>query len=207
MNNAFLFLAFLFGLQFSHGQKLIKKSIVNQEISHIQVDVKDCFELDLSTSDGDELMVEAQIDGEYKRDLLLQVLEEGSTIKISAGFQPNFVNPNDKLSAHKVISIALSIKLPKQKNVHVFGTNCNVIATGNYDFLKVSLNDGRCDLKNVSETVQVSTQSGPISTTYTDAAISANSKYGSVIGQVTKNGSSHYSLNTVTGDILLKRVE
>ncbi len=207
MKSAFLFLGLLFGLQSAHTQKLIRKSLVDQKISHIQVDAKNCFELDLSTSEGDELLVEAQIDGEYEKDLLLQILEEGSTIKISAGFQPNFVNPNDKLSAHKVVSIALNIVVPAQKNIHVFGSNCNVVVTGTYDFLKVSLNDGRCDLKNTRGTVEVITQSGHISAIYNDVVVRAISKYGKVRGKSPKNGNGHYSLSTVTGDIHLRRVE
>ena len=207
MKNAFFFLGLLLCLQTSRAQKVIKKTIFNQQISHIQVDVKDCFKLDISTSDSDELFVEAQIDGEYESDLLLQVSEEGSTLKISAGFQPNFVNPNDKLSAHKVISIALKVVLPKQKNVHVFGTNCNVTASGSYDFLKVSLNDGRCDLNKGLNNVEVITQSGPISVNYEDANINAHSKYGRVVGITSQKGNNRYELSTVTGDILLKRVE
>ena len=207
MRTALCFLGLLLWFQFSSAQKLVKKSIVNGDISHIQIDVKNCFEIDLATSEGNELLIEAQIDGEYDKDLLLNISEEGSTIRVSAGFQPNFVHPNDKLSAHKVVSIALKIVLPKQKDIHVFGTNCNVIVTGNYNFLKVSLNDGRCELNNVSENVEVVTQSGHISARYSHAAVSAKSKYGKVTGTISKKGNSEYNLSTVTGDILLKRVE
>lgn len=202
-----LFFGFSFWLQSTNAQKLVKKSIVNEQITHIQVDATNCFELDLSTFGGDALVVEAKIDGEYKKDLLLKVLEVGSTLTVSAGFQPNFVNPNDKLSAHKVVSIALKVMLPEQKNVHVFGTNCNVSAAGSYDFLKVSLNDGRCDLNNVLETAEVNTQSGPISATYSNAAVQANSKFGKVTGIASKSGDGLYRLSSITGDILLKRVE
>lgn len=205
--SVFCFLGLLLTLQILYAQKVIKKSIVNTDISHIQIDAKNCFGIDLSTSDSDELIIEAQIDGEYEKDLLLNISEKGSTIVVSADFQPNFINPNDKLSAHKVISVALKVILPKQKDVHVFGTNCNVVASGIYDFLKVSLNDGRCDLTYVSEAVEVITQSGHISAKYSQATIRAKSKYGKVIGTISKKGNSDYNLSTVTGDILLKRVE
>lgn len=201
------FLVLLFTLQFANAQKVIKKSIVNSTISHIQIDADNCFEIDLATSDSDEMIIEAKIDGEYEKDLLLSVSEKGSTIMISTGFQPNFVNPNDKLSAHKVVSIALKVRLPKQKEVHVFGTNCNVAVRGSYKFLKVSLNDGRCDLIDIVEAVEVTTQSGQIAVNYSDAIINASSKYGQVIGKASEKGNSIFNLSTVTGDILLKRVE
>lgn len=207
MKITFCLFGLLLGIQFSTAQKLIKKSIVNSDISYIKIDVKNCFEITLETSNSNEMVVEAQIDGEYKKDLLLNISEKGSTIVVSTDFQPNFVNPNDKLSAHKVISIALKVILPKQKDVHVFGTNCNVTATGNYEFLKVSLNDGRCDLNNIFENVEVITQSGHITASYSDAMVKAKSKYGKVTGTISKTGNSQYDLSTVTGDILLKRIE
>lgn len=207
MKSKFYFLGLFFCLQLTSAQKLIKKSIVNGTISHIQIDAKNCFEIELGTNSGEELVIEAQIEGEYKEDLVLNIVEEGATIKINTDFQPNFINPNDKLSAHKVISIALRILVPEQKNVHVFGTNCNVIASGLYDFLKVSLSDGRCDLINVREAVEVRTQSGHISVKYSHAIVRAKSKYGRVTGNISKNGNGYYDLSTVTGDIVLKRVE
>jgi hypothetical protein len=38
--------------------------------------------------------VAASIDGEYLQDLMVNVAQEGSTVLVSAGFQPNFVFPN-----------------------------------------------------------------------------------------------------------------
>lgn len=207
MKSFHCFLVLLLTLQIANAQKAIKKSIVNSKISHIQIDVNNCFEIDLATSDSEEMIIEAKIDGEYEKDLLLSVSEKGSTIIISAGFQPNFVNPNDKLSAHKVVSIALKVLLPKQKNVHVFGTNCNVLVSGSYKFLKVSLNEGRCDLLDVDDTVEVKTQSGQIKASYSDASIHASSKYGKVLGNTSEKGNNSFNLSTVTGDIVLKRVE
>ena len=207
MKSFHCFLLFLLALQFSYAQKAIKKSIVNNTISNIQIDVQNCFEIVLDTSDSEEMVVEAKIDGEYEKDLLLSVSEKGSTIMISTGFQPSFVDPNDKLSAHKVVSIALKVLLPKQKNVHVFGTNCNVFVSGSYKFLKVSLNEGRCDLLDVADTVEVKTQSGQIKASYSDASIHASSKYGKVLGNPSEKGNNIFNLSTVTGDIVLKRVE
>ncbi len=207
MGRVLFFFGLLVSLQSLTAQKLVKKTLLKDNISKIQIDVGNCFEIDLATSDLQELIIEAQIDGEYKKDLLLNVTEQGSTIGISAAFQPNFINPNDKLSAHKVISIALKVLLPEHKTVHVFGTHCNVSATGVYELLNISLNDGRCDLVGVSENVEVVTQSGPISAFYEKAKVTAKSKYGKIIGPDSNSGNGQYDLRTVTGNILLKRVE
>lgn len=189
------------------AQKVVKKSIINTSISAIQIDASNCFDINIENTDSDILIVSAIIDGEYKNDLVLNVKEEGTTVLVSAGFQPNFKNPNDKLSAHKVVSIALNIRVPKYKNVIVFGTSCNVAVNGIYEKLKVTLNDGTCSFFNVYGSVGVSTQSGNILIESEAATIDCKSKYGIVDGELIPNNENQYYLRTITGDILLNRIE
>jgi len=192
---------------FLTAQKTVKKSFVNTSISAIQIDVSKCFELNIENSDTDVMIVSATIDGEYRKDLLLNVKEEGTTLFIGADFQPNFKNPNDKLSAHKVISIALDIKLPEGKNVNIYGTHCNVSIQGVYEKVKVTLNDGSTKLCNVSGRAEVSAQSGNIYVKTHKANIISNSKYGKVTGDEILSGNSTYICSTITGNIFLNRIE
>ncbi|MFS4492511.1 hypothetical protein [Maribacter sp. 2308TA10-17] len=201
-----LFVLFL-TLNFLTAQKVVKKSIVDSTVSSIQIDVSNCFEVQVETSDTEAIEVEANIEGEYRKDLVLNVNEEGTTVLISAGFQPNFENPNDKLSAHKVVSIALKIKLPEEKSVRVFGTNCNVRATGLYEKLKVTLNDGVSRLHKVNGLAEIISQSGDIIVESISAEIHPYSKYGKVDENEIPMGDNKYLINTVTGDIHLKRIE
>jgi hypothetical protein len=155
----------------------------------------------LETSTGDELVVEAIIEGEYTEELLIRIREEGSTVMISAGFHPDFVNPNDKLSAHKVVSIALSIHIPELKEVQVFGTNCNVNVRGLFSALGVVLDDGRCTLNQVQQKVEVSTQSGDIILYCSKGLIKAESRYGKITGEAIPKGDNTFELQSNTGDI------
>lgn len=198
---------FLLCLQMVCAQKVIKKSIVNSTISFVQIDASNCFEIVMETADTNEMIIEAFIDGEYKKDLELVVKEDSSTLMVSSGFNPNFVNPNDKLSAHKVISIALKIKLPEYKNVLVFGTSCNVAIVGNYKNLKVTLDDGRCDLTQVSEISEITTQGGDIIVSSSKATIVATSAYGDVQENQIPVGNDHFILRSTTGNIYLKKIE
>ena len=194
-------------LQMIFAQKVVKKSIVNPAISLVQIDVNNCFKIQLETTDTDEILVEAFIDGEYTQDLELTVKEEGSTLVVNSDFSPTFVNPNDKLSAHKVVSIALKVLLPKYKNVTVFGASCNVTVAGKYENLKVSLNDGFCVLNEVSQNVEIITQSGDISVQSLEAKITANSTYGNIEENNIPMGDNHFLLSTTTGDIYFKKLE
>ena len=189
------------------AQKVVKKTYVNANNDYIQIDSNNCYQIDLNTASGDELLVEAIIDGEYRKDLVVNIEQEGHTVLINAGFQPNFVFPNDKLSAHKVVSVRLQITLPEYHDIRLYGTSSNVNATGNYKNLKVDLADGICELRNVAENVQVKTQRGAIYLFTDRGDIMATSAYGTVSGNSIPSGDSVYDLQSVEGDIHLQKTE
>ncbi|MBM1104909.1 hypothetical protein JQC67_02045 [Aurantibacter crassamenti] len=185
----------------------MKKTVVNHEISAIEIDASNCFEINMKTSATDELNVQATIEGEYTEDLLLNLKEEGTNIFVSAGFVPNFKNPNDKLSAHKVVSIALEITVPQNHTIQVNGASCNVSVTGIYKHLKITLNDGICTLINVSENVMATTQSGDINIVSDGAIIQASSSYGIVEKNEIPVGENYFTVKTTTGNINLDQSE
>ena len=197
---------FLF-TQFVIGQKVVEKTILNPDKQYIQLDTKNCYLVDLSTSKGKELSVEASIEGEYSKDLAVRIEEDGVNVLVSADFLPNFIAPNDKLSAHKVISIALKITIPEYCNVTVFGTNSKLVTTGKYRQLKISLANGDCTLNNVTESVDVKTQKGTIRVVTSEGKVDAESTYGVVKLSKIPEGNFSYKLFSVEGDIYVNKTE
>ena len=200
-------LLFLFFFSIGFGQKEVKKSIPNRNISTIEIDAENCYKVEILATEGNQVIIEAQIDGEYQKDLLVSVKEKDSSVTIKTGFQPLFTSPNDKLSAHKVISIALKIKIPKDKYVSLLGTNSNVIAAGDYKNLKIVLESGFCNLVALMGNVIVTTKSGDITVENKNGNFIVNSKYGKVIKGKIPKGKPHFNLTTVTGNILLKKIK
>ena len=189
------------------AQKVVKKSVVDSHISALHIDVNNCYELSLETSKANEVMAEAIIDGEYKKDLALKLHQSGDTYFISAGFQPLFQNPNDKLSAHKVVSISLKLIVPQYLNVSIDGGNCNVEISGDYKLLKTTLNDGSCTLLDVKEEVDVMTKSGNIYVQATAANIDAETKYGKLNSHELPASDNRYHLSSITGNINITKTE
>ncbi|PIB38377.1 hypothetical protein [Maribacter sp. 4G9] len=189
------------------AQKKVHKVLLGESVKLIQVNAENCYEVILETGDNEEIEVDAQMDGEYSEDLQMNFSETGNTLVLGAGFQPSFVNPNDKLSAHKVVSIALKIRVPSYKNVQVYGNSARIIAFGNYSNLDITLSDGNCELHNISEEVNVRTQSGNIVVYANRATISAETKYGQYQKDTIPNGFNRYKLNSVTGNIILNKTE
>lgn len=190
-----------------HGQKLIRKAFIDPRTETIQIDGQYCYRIDLKTVLSPEVQVSASMEGEYAKDLLVSIKESGTTAMINADFQPLFVDPNDKLSAHKVVSIVLEISVPEFKNVEVFGTGTNVYATGKYEHLNITLSDGRCNLDNVSESVEVTTQKGDIVLVAPSGNIDAESAYGKVEKEIIPFGHNHFILKTIEGDIFLTKTK
>ena len=189
------------------AQTVVEKTIVANKIEFVEINAINCFDIALETTDENQAYIVAKIEGEYQNDLVLEVNEMGSTLHIGAGFQPIFKNPNDKLSAHKVVSIALQIRLPRGKRVVLNGRSCNVNVKGEYSNVDVSLNDGQCVLQHVSENATVRTQSGDISIIGGTATIDAESKYGKISKNTIPKGDNRYVVKTVTGDIRFSRTK
>ena len=206
----FILLACLF-LLYSNtlsAQKKLQRIILADHIGLVQVNTANCFKVELHTAAVKNVNIEAEIEGEYSRDLNIEVTTIGSTLLIEAGFVPSFENPNDKLSAHKVISIILHVTIPSYLNVELFGTNSHVVIAGEYKEVGVLLSDGNCDLYNVLGDVKVKTQSGAIKILSKSAEISAKSKFGKVsFNPIPYNSLFFYELQTVTGNIELSKTE
>ncbi|MEX0274774.1 MAG: hypothetical protein AB3N16_10385 [Flavobacteriaceae bacterium] len=202
LRNLFILLLALSG-HTALGQKSVSKTMAVPKVSSVQVDAGNCFQVKVQTADINVLTVKARMDGEYNQDLLVSMEKEGNTLAIGAGFEPNFKHPNDKLSAHKVVSIELEITMPKHKYLQVFGTSSHVYIEGSYSFVGVVLNDGSCHLSQGAESVKVVTQSGHIFVTDPKGSMVANSKYGKVYGKTLKTGRGELDLQTVSGNIYI----
>ncbi len=204
---ALLFFVIFFTLVNLHAQKLVRKAFIDPRTETIQIDAQYCYRIDLKTASSNEVEISASMEGEYAKDLLISIEQSGTTAMISADFQPLFINPNDKLSAHKVVSIALEIRVPEYKYVDVFGTNTNLYATGKYEDLNITLSDGRCTLENVSESVEVTTQKGDIMVMAPSGNIVAESTYGNVEKGIIPFGYNQFILKTIEGDIFLTKTK
>lgn len=200
----------LFIFIYMHGlsaQKKVQKTIFDTNDTAIEINANNCFLVTINTAKTDQISVEAKMDGEYSNDLLLNLNEEGKTLLVNTTFSPFFNIPDDKLAAHKVLSISLLITIPENMKVQVYGTYCNINATGKYENIHITLNDGKCVLKDVSYNAKVITQSGAIDLYIKRGTVTAVSKYGEVNSETILSGINGYTLNSITGNIHIYKTE
>jgi DUF4097 and DUF4098 domain-containing protein YvlB len=69
------------------------------------------------------------------------------------------------------------------------------------------MDDGICNLENVSKSVHVVTQSGDIHVRTNRGDIVSKSTFGNVFKANIPRGNSNFDLSTITGNIYLKKTE
>ncbi len=193
----------LIGIAYSYsfGQKTIHKSFIKEGVDQIFVDAKDSFEVVLKTTDSNSLTIKAEIEGEYSPNQLVNVFTDRNLLTIEPSFNAGFVMPNDKLSAHKVLSVSLFIEIPKQFKVKLTGNSTNAEIHGDYKDLRIELNDGNCTLYHVASKVTVHTIKGSINAYVDKATIDAHSTYGTLESDSIPLGTSQLNLKSQIGHI------
>ncbi len=201
------FLLLLLSVHYACGQKFVKKAMLLPHITSIQIDAQQFSEVELTTAPGVELQLEAKMEGEYQRDIGIELTENGNTLTISGSFQPFFEAPNDKLSAHKVVAVTLLVRVPEDQIVGIYGTNTRVVAGGIFRDLEIVVSDGQCSLENPEGLIRVTTLSGDILLSAENGVVKANSKYGQVEKPELPFGKNQFTLESVRGDILIRKTQ
>lgn len=201
---AFSFVLLLFGLldcTTIRAQKLSSKTIKSIDIHSITMDMKDVAWLELNTHLLDEVIITTTFEGEYQNDLALRSKMVGNELYLNVGYLPNFKHPNDKLSAHKVLSVKVFLTVPAYLKVKLFGTTSDVRASGDYQYLDITTSSGEVTITDFTSTLLVTTYSGNINLKKAKGHLTYQNKYGTVTGQPKPNGHNVYKLVTVTGHI------
>ena len=203
----FLFLLALTFSQFAHPQKVVSKSVEFPAGSVARIDARQCYVLQLDTRAGGEMVVEARMEGEYGGYNAIQLTREGNTLHLAAGFEPLFRKPNDKLGAHKVVSISLKILVPENRTVEILADDAQLEVHGLYEHLQILQASGYCGVYDAGRYVEIRTQTADILVASHAADIVANSRYGRVAPNGIPPGEAHFELYTISGNINLIRTE
>lgn len=190
------------------SQRAVEKIYTSEGITLIDIDAEHVFQVKLSTHSAKNVEVKTIFNGEYQNEFVNTTKEDGTTLFIGVAQQPLFTNPNDKLSAHKVVSVALEIIVPAYKDVRVLGVYTEISAEGNYTNLETSTASGMLFFNSINaDLVKGKTQSGDILIENSAGNFQAISKYGTVEEGKQVFGNTKFELNSVSGDIYINNIE
>lgn len=203
----FFYIICLLGFNCLNSQRVVEKVWADSNIHFITVDAKDCFEVSIKTIENNEITLKAIVEGEYRNDIDIQMVQEGDRLIIGSAYDPVFELPNDKLSTLKSVSITMEIGLPRNKSVKLIGNSCSVSVQGIFDNLDIVVADRPCDLRVEAKNTTVHTQSGDIFLSCKMGVVNAGTTYGKIYRELIPKGSSHFFLTSTTGDIHLIKTD
>ena len=189
------------------AQQIIERSWPSEDITSLKIDGEFIHKIFIETEATNTISVKSRIEGEYHEQVVLVSEVDANTLHISAKFQPLFVKANDKLSAHKIQSVTLEVKLPSHMTLLLSAINSEIDLNGNYKNVIVDLKSGFCRLKNFSGEAIVNTIDANISVNTTFAIVEAFSKYGIVQQEPVPHGINRLRLKSLNGNITVTKSE
>lgn len=205
----FMRVTFIFLLLASYcfSQKAMTKSFSTENVKQISFKLNQVYNIALDSHDKQQVLIEARVEGENNEHVVISNKRLFGSLLISCEQQPTFKDANDKLSAHKVVSIDLKITLPKHISTYLKSDIANISADGYYNMLTVELSDGNFNTSNITGKLKVNTQNGDINVSTNYASVEATSAKGIVNLEDLVSGDHQIQLKTVKGNITVIKVK
>ena len=205
----FLFVMVVFVSTVCFAQKQLMQSYSNPEISGVYINSNEVFEIRLNAQPVSGITVTTLIEGETFESSLLQTVVEDGILKITTGRTPDFVPYNDKLSAHKVLSIVLEITVPEGLDIDIYSTLASVDGKGKFGKVQMNLGRGGCRLEGFRfrESAQINTLTGSINIATETTSVIAQSRNGVVVIPKGFPVGEDLTLQSIQGDITVRKSE
>jgi hypothetical protein len=197
-------LVLLFMISEGFAQKILEKSWDAKEIEGLEIISDEVFKINLFSEETDQIQLITRIEGENYEQVVVQVSEAHQTIRLTTGYTPYFEATNDKLAAHKVISIEMDLYVPEHLEVFIQGAIVSVETLGVFKKLRLELDTGNCELHGFEGDALLNTKSGNI-TVYgkSDVFATGATKGGTLRNELSSPEKFRVRAQSVNGDITL----
>jgi hypothetical protein len=206
MLKSFLLIGIFLWSSFSFGQKLSTKEIDAQGINIIELTADTVFAIKVLSSSTNKITLTTAIEGETYENILVTTSHTNGILKIGTAYTPYFQPRNDKLTAHKVIAIEMTLIIPENLVVSVKSAIATVYGSGSFEQFNVALSAGSCFLTEFRGNARLQTKEGAIEVeALTKVSGSAVSKYGTVVNELPKRKRFHIEAESLYGVVKLLR--
>jgi len=182
----FLFLGNVF------SQKVIKREFNTSGISIIEITSDVIYHITIRSEKTNSIKIKAQIEGENYENVVLSILKKHNSLQINTPFTPFFEVKNDKLAAHKLISIELELIVPDTLEIKIKSAIASLTTSGSFKEISANLEGGNCQLNNFKGNATLKTKQGFI-TVYANKEVvgRAVSKKGTVVNELSTKRSNN----------------
>jgi len=198
---------FLFITINSEAQNVLEKTITADKITTISINGNQIFNISVSTSKTDEIIIRSTLDGEYQNDFQIVIKEERQTLKLSLEHLSLVEISDDKRNAHKVIAATLNMEIPEELSLHIISDIGSVDVKGNFKSLFIELLQGQCQVEGEVKTANINTLDGDINAATKNAFVNAYSRHGKVILESFSSSKSIWELKSTNGNITVVKLD
>jgi len=188
----------------AQAQKIMEKSWDASSIEHFEIISDEVYRITIISKATNRIYVRTKVEGEHSENVAVLVSEENKTLSLSSDFTPFFIMKNDKLAAHKVISIEMEIIIPYDMEVWVKGAIASVETVGAFRKIQLDLRNGNCVLNNFKGNAQLNSRNGNITVFARETGVfEVKSRTGSIKNELPNTGRFLIKAESVNGDITL----
>ncbi len=185
----------------AHAQKTIDKDIDARGISSIHIESDEIFRISVTTAKIDKIHIKSGIAGETFESMLVKTEIKEGTVLITTGRSPYYRDVDDKLAAHKVMSVELTIEIPQQEELWINSSLASVLVNGSCSYINFNLSSGDCRLVSFRGSGTINTKEGNITVENPVCSIDAESRNGRVAIAKGIKGDCKLILRSIDGDI------
>lgn len=185
-------------------QKKINKQWEAEGIEKIEFSSDQVYLIEIHAVKTSSLKLEVHIEGEHSENVMVSSSITNKTLSLSTQYRPFFQIPNDKLAAHKALSVEVKLIVPEGMEVKISSPLAGLIVRGTYKRLDVTLDQGYCEVKNFLGEALLYTKGGAIIVWAKEGvAGSATSQHGTILNELQKEGNYYIRAESVNGNISL----
>ena len=196
-----IFISFVLG---AFSQKDVSGTYDAQNIKKLYIFTDEVFKINLKTSEKEKIILTSHSEGEYFNDISLNIEVFQDRMILTTQFREILQSGYDKLSAHKVFSLEITLEIPEGLEVFIKSNIASVSGSGAYKNLEIELQSGQCELIFFQGNALINTYIGSIDVQTKNAEIIATSRNGNVIVPIGFTGNNKISLTTINGNIRVR---
>lgn len=201
-----LFSLFLFLVLFqipATAQNHTDHIIEAADIGKIVLSSDEIYNIRISTHQNKEIRITTDTEGEYYNQINLDIERRAETLFLNSRYPEILQSGYDKLSAHKVFSMEVSLSIPEGMVVEINSNVASVFLKGAYERVLVQLKTGSCYLQDFEGNAVINTYDGNILGSALSLDPEATSRHGTVEVPSGPAGIHKMVLTSINGDIKL----
>lgn len=202
--NLILSLALLFTIV-SFSQKDTREIIDADKIKKISINTDEVYHLEIISTETSQVRIKTHSEGEYYDNIALETLVKGEELSITTQYPERLTGGFDKLSAHKVFSLAVELEIPEGLEVTIKSNIASLQTKGDFKSIYADLKQGYCNLLEFTGIAVINTYSGNILVETSAGLIDANSRNGNLEIPEFLPGRNPLRLTSIDGDIMVRK--